>query len=439
MITLQSPDARSMNLQEFQAKELLNAVGIRVPPGEIVASAGAAREAGRRLPGSKWMVKAQVHAGGRGRGTLPDCKSGIRVAHTPDEIHTHADAMLGKVLVTAQTGAGGLPVAQVYVEQAVEVDRELALSVVVDERSRALVVLLFREGGSGIEDTAARDPAALERVAVDPTRGVDAGELEAAVGKLGLSASLQSELTEIVGKAVGLFCDKDASLIEINPLAVSAGGWVALDARMSFDNNALFRQPEILQLEGGVTGDRRLSSLDGFNYLPLDGSVACLSVGAGLSMATLDAVRHYGGRPANFLDLPPDSRVNKVVGALEVLLANRRTQCLLVNVFGGGIMRCDTVADAVLLVNRSSPIRVPMIVRLSGTNSELANRRLKESIPEIRLAANLAEAAECAVAAVAAVDRVATMGRVDKVTATQGRAQTRFGASWWAKLWRRGR
>ncbi len=396
-----------MHIQEFQAKKLLAGYGVRVPKGEAAATADEARLAGERLAGkttgktaSKWVVKAQVYAGGRGQGAFADGRSGVRMAGSVDEVHAHALAMLGQSLVTAQTDADGLPVEQVYVEQALTVERELALSLLVDERNRRLTLLLFERGGVEIEGTAADQPTSMHRLAVHPVHGADAGQLHTEVAKLGLDTPLQNQLEEICAGVIRLFCEKDASLIEINPLAVCGGELVALDAKMTFDKNALFRQPDILamEMENDSKRGHRLAVIDDFNYVPLGGDIACLTVGAGLSMATLDAIRHYHGQPANFLDLPPDAKVNRVVSALSALLDNPRVKSLLVNVFGGGIMRCDTVADAILLINHNQPITLPMTVRLSGTNSELANRRLKESIPGIFLAANLAEAAEAAVA-----------------------------------------
>ncbi len=424
---------RGMNIEEFQAKKLLSAYGIRVPQGEAASTADEARDAGERLEGSRWMVKAQICAGGRGRGafvhsdspvantpTAAD-ESGIRTARDLDQLRAHAADMLGKSLVTAQTGAEGLPVRRVYVEQALDSAREVALAMRVDERSRRLVLLLFEHGGGDIEDAAAAKPDSVHRISVTLAGGVDADRLRAATAKLGLDESMQNELGEVIAKTAQLFRDKDARLIEINPLAACAGHWFALDAKMAFDNNALFRQQDIRELENARTPGHRLASLDGFNYIPLDGDVACLSVGAGLSMATLDAVRQVGGRPANFLDLPPDSKVNRVVGALEALLANPRAGSLLVNVFGGGIMRCDTISDAILLINHGTPITLPLTVRLAGTNAELANRRLKESIPGVFLAGNLAEAAESAVAAAAPVGTRPRPSRMAKWRAALGR------------------
>lgn len=378
---------------------MLKQYGINVPAGEVAHTADEARDAGARLRGSAWMVKAQISAGGRGQGAFADATSGIRSANSLDEIHAHADTMLGKSLLTAQTGAEGLAVERVYVEQAVAVERELALSLLVDERSRRLTLLLFARGGGDIENLAVNDPDSVHRVPVGLAGGVDAGRLAAAVTGLGLAKPLQKQLTDLIANIVRLFCEKDAALVEINPLAVCDGKLLALDAKMTFDKNALFRQPEIVAMENEIDNGHRLAGVDDFNHIPLDGDIACLTVGAGLSMATLDAIRHYGGRPANFLDLPPDSKVNRVVGALEALLANPRAGSLLVNVFGGGIMRCDTVADALLLVKHGGALKIPLTVRLSGTNSELANRRLKESLPGARLAANLAQAAEFATAA----------------------------------------
>ncbi len=409
-----------MHIQEFQAKKMLSEYGINVPPGEVAHTADAAREAGKRLGGTAWMVKAQISAGGRGRGAFAgkqhadgqqtggqqaEAQGGIRRANSLDEIHTHASAMLGKSLITAQTTAAGLPVTRVYIERAVAVERELALSMVVDERRKCLAVLLFGQGGGNIEGSAAAHPESVHRITVQLKNGVgemNRAQLNSALAALALDESLSRQLSEIISKIVRLFCEKDASLVEINPLAVSNDALsnrslFALDAKMSFDNNALHRQPAISAMESELTRDHRLASIDGFNYIPLDGDIACFAVGAGLSMATLDAIRHYHGTPANFLDLPPDSKVNRVVSALQILLAQPGIKSLMVNVFGGGIMRCDTISDAILLVNHSTPISVPVTARLAGTNAALANRRLFESVPGVFLSTNLGEAARVAV------------------------------------------
>ena len=368
------------------------------PRNGSVAGGGWSR---RRLPPAGAGVDALSVAGPvavTGPVTVPVAMAGVRVAESADAVRAQAAAMLGKSLVTAQTGKDGLPVERVYVEQAMQVERELAVSLLLDERRRQLMLLLFARGGVGIEEHAhfahnkdARENARRVGISAD---GADADALERAIAGLSLPAHMQAELGGIITNLIRLFRDKDARLVEINPLAICGGHLLALDAKISIDDNALFRQPEIRAFE--PARGRRLAGLDEFNYIPMDGDIATFAVGAGLAMATLDAVRHYGGAPANFLDLPPDSKVNKVVGALEALLAGGCAKCLLVNVFGGGIMRCDTIADAILLLRHAAP-RLPMSVRLAGTNAELANRRLRESAPDIVLAGDLAEAARAAV------------------------------------------
>ncbi|MGR3984824.1 MAG: acetate--CoA ligase family protein [Gammaproteobacteria bacterium] len=377
-----------MNILEFQAKELLRAYDVRVPDGEAAASAEQAHAAAQRLGGARWMVKAQIAAGGRGRGRFAGGgRGGVRIADSLEAVRKHAAAMLGKSLVTRQTGNDGLPVEHVYVEQAAAVERELAVSLLVNERRRQLELLLFARGGVGIEE---HENSNVQRAGITAA-GADADALASAIASLSLPAQMQKELGGIIAGLIRLFRDKDARLIEINPLAICDGRLLALDAKISIDDNALFRQPKIREFE--PLGRR--AGLDEFNYIRLHGDIATLAVGAGLAMATLDALRHYGGAPANFLALPPDSKVNKVVGALEALLAATSAKCLLVNVFGGGIMRCDSMSDAILLLRHAAP-RLPMVVRLAGTNAELANRRLRESAPDIVLAGDLAEAARAA-------------------------------------------
>ncbi len=390
-----------MNIQEFQAKQLLHSYGVRIPEGGVASTAEQAEEIGSQLGGCQWMVKAQIHAGGRGEGALvrPGKGSGIRVADDLADIRRHANAMLGHRLTTRQTGPEGLAVRQVYVEQSLTIEREMALSMLIDDQNREMRLLLSRIGGVDIEALTARMPESVYYLSVSLVGGVDETALERVLDQFELGEPIKSRLQETIARVVRLFIDKDASLVEINPLAIVDKEVVALDAKIAFDNNALFRQPENrhLESEGERQGSRRQASLDGFNYIPLDGDIGCVTVGAGLSMAVLDAIHHCGGCPANFLDIPPDSKVNRVRSALELLLSQTGVNSVLVNVFGGGIMRCDTVCDALLLVNKSNPIKIPLIIRLLGTNADLANRRLRESMPSLLFATNMAEAANLAV------------------------------------------
>jgi len=388
-----------MNIHEFQAKRLLKSYGINVPAGEAASTSEQAEEIGARLGGEKWMVKAQIHAGGRGEGKFQAGGSGIRVADSLTAIRHHAKDMLGQNLVTRQTAPAGMTVRQVYVERALNVERELALSLFVDDKSGGLVLLLSKIGGVQIESVVSRIPESVYFIPVSIREGVDTLGLERALEQFDLFESSKSQLRDIVSKIFRLFCGKDAGLVEVNPIAIVEDTLYALDAKISVDNNALFRQQDIRLIESGDErhDSSRSASLDGFNYIPLEGNIGCMSVGAGFAMAVLDAGDYCAGQPANFLDLPPDSKINRVRSALELLLAKPGIESVVINVFGGGIMRCDTVADAILVVNRNTPIRVPLIVRLAGTNAELANRRLRESLPDVILASNLAEAAGLAV------------------------------------------
>jgi succinyl-CoA synthetase beta subunit len=387
-----------MNIHEFQAKRLLKQAGIRVPRGELARTPDEAREIADRLQGDAWMVKAQVRAGGRGLGKMPDGKGGIRRAGSLDEVAEHATQMLGNALVTAQTGSAGLEVKSVYIEQVNEAEREFGLSLVVDERKKGIVLLVTEAGGTEIESMAEK-PGSVHVLDVDQASGVAEDRLSQVLIKTGLDDNAASNLKQVIKRLVRFFCSKDASLLEINPIALDDGEWIALDAKMAFDRNALYRQDDIfaIEREDDVSDAQKLASTDGFNYIVMDGNISSIAVGAGLSMATLDAIKYCGGEPANFLDLPPDSRVNRLISALELVLSNPRTTSLIINVFGGGIMRCDTVSDAITLVHRSQGIEIPLTVRLAGTNSELANRRLRETMPHVHLASNMAEAAQYAV------------------------------------------
>jgi succinyl-CoA synthetase beta subunit len=387
-----------MNLYEYQGKRLLSGYGIKVPEGEIALTPEQAEEVGNRLGGEQWMVKAQVRTGGRGEGHIVGNEKarGIHKADSATEIRRRAGDMLGNKLVTRQTGEEGARVERVYIEQALVAGMELSMAMLVDAKTKQVVLLYSDKGGTNIESVAARHPDSIHTLKFDSSTGPQSHQLEDMVETLGLDSVLADKAKQVVNKLYRLFVERDASLLEINPLAVVGDELVALDAKIALDENAMFRQPENRYLEqDNYRLDGRLqASRDGFNYFTLDGNIGCLAVGAGLSMATNDAIKFLGGEPANFLDLPPDSKVSRTRSAIELVLSNPRVKSMIINVFGGGIMRCDTIADAILLVNQASPVNVPLVVRLEGTNSKLAIRRLRESLPRIVLARNMAEAAE---------------------------------------------
>lgn len=390
-----------MNLHEYQAKALLEDYGIRVPAGQVAETPEEAEAAALEIGGEEWMVKAQIPAGGRAEGTFrgQGLKSGIRTVKNPVSVGADARSMLGRYLITAQTGPDGMPVERVYIEQAMKVDREVSLSLLMDEYQQSFVLLVSPEGGTGIEDSLKQRPDAVAVVPVSLSQGPDAERLDAALDRFGFAGEEAESIRDFAGRMVSLARERDLTLLEINPVGIMGAQAIALDAKMIADDNALYRQEALLHMEAeeSTSGNRRRASSDGFNYIRMGGDIACMTVGAGLSMATLDSLMQFGGRPANFLDLPPDSKVNRVTSALELLLGGDGIRCLFINVFGGGIMRCDTVSDAIQVINRVRPFRVPLVVRLAGTNADLANRRLREGMPGVVLAANMAEGAQLAV------------------------------------------
>lgn len=390
-----------MNLHEYQAKTLLRDHGINVPAGKVAETADEAEAAAGSIGGERWMVKAQILAGGRAEGTFKgqELKSGVRTVTNLTNVGTDTRSMLGRSLITPQTGPDGMLVERVYVEQALSVEREVSLALLVDEYQQSFVLVLSPVGGTGIEANLRDNPDEMAVIPVSLNKGPDAEKLQAALDQFGIQGSDAEALSDLAGKLVSLARKLDLLMIEINPVGIHEGQCTALDAKIIADDNALYRQDSLLALEAqeSEAGNRRRASSDGFNYVRMGGDIACMTVGAGLSMATLDTLMQFGGRPANFLDLPPDSKVNRATSALELLLGGDGIRCLFINVFGGGIMRCDTVSDAIQVINRVRPFRVPLVVRLAGTNAELANRRLRESMPGVVLAANMSEGARLAV------------------------------------------
>lgn len=351
------------------------------------------------------MVKAQIHAGGRRAGhfeDVPQGEGGVRMANSIADVERHADEMLGHALITAQTRPEGRDVDRVYVEQACDVQSELYLGMLVDGHSGRVTLIASAAGGINIESIAQEHPDSIIKLAVDPVDGLEEEAAEKVTSDLALSQEQAKVTARVIRTMYEMFVDLDASLIEINPLAITADGEVvALDATMTFDDNALFRHQEIQAMRDQT--ELHFGELEavqhGINYVKLDGNIGCLASGAGTALATVDAVHLLGGEPANFLDVPPVAQVGRVKEALRLLLSDPGVASILVNVFGGGIMRCDTIADAIIMANREAPLRVPLIARLAGTNATFAVRRLKDSGPDIVFATDLADAADKAVKA----------------------------------------
>lgn len=399
-----------MNIHEYQAKNIFREFDIPVLPGAVASSAQQASEVAKRLGVHPWIVKAQIHAGGRGVGHFeggPKDKGGVQKAGAVEEVEEIARQMLHRVLVTPQTGSGGREVGRVYVEKFdADVRREMYLAMLVDRRVGHIVLMASAKGGESIESA---DPDAISRVPIDIYEGASAEDVSMLAAQLGLDGKQTDELKKIVQSMYQIFIKLDASLVEINPLAIDSGDHlVALDAVVTLDDNALFRHPEAAELRD--KGEFQVGELEavqhGLNYVKLDGNIGCLTSGAGLSLATLDAIRLTGGRPANFLDVPPVAQVERVIQALKLVLSDPEVDSVLINVFGGGIMRCDTIADALIMVNRQAPINRPLIVRLAGTNANFAVRRIRDMGPPVVFAGDLAEASEQAVAAARKSEKV---------------------------------
>ena len=390
-----------MILTEYQAKNILRKSGIRVPAGLLAESAQQAENVALQMGGGPWMVKAQIRAGGRAKGHFPahnDTNGGIRVADTPDDVAVHARKMLGDLLVTRQTGKAGELVTSVYIEQLASVTAEMYLALAIDRELGVVTFITSKSGGSDIELIAAQSPEVVARFPVD----IDSLSVPPDVVEyFGLDSHLQTELASVMATMLDVFVDRDATLIELNPLCTNESGQlIALDAAIIWDDNALFRQghEEQMQAYDHLPECEFDAIKHGLNYVKLDGNIGCLSAGAGLAMATIDAIKECGGHPANFLDIPPAASVDQIKIALELLLVDDAIQGILLNVFGGGIMRCDAIADALLLANRRQAFSVPVVVRLAGINSTLALQRIASSLPMVVITDDLANAAQTVVA-----------------------------------------
>ena len=384
-----------MKIHEYQAKGLLAQSGIPVPRGRPARSPGEAGDIAREL-GTKVVLKAQVHAGGRGKG------GGIRQADTPQEAEAIARALLGKRLVTPQTGPGGLPVSQVLVEEAVAIRRELYLGITLDRKAGLPVVLASPSGGTDIEELARDTPESVLRAAKDPLLPAQTSTGRELAAALGLEPGLLGPFSDIVSRLFQLFWEKDCTLAEINPLALTAGGkLLALDAKLVFDDNALFRHPELQELRDPEQEDpreREALSLGLRNYVKLDGNIGCMVNGAGLAMAVMDLITVAGGRAANFLDIGTLNTTERVVNAFKVLVADPDVKAVLVNIFGG-MARGDVIARGIVEAFESLDIPFPVVVRLVGTNAEEGQRLLRESGLPLIFARDMADAARKAVEA----------------------------------------
>ncbi len=379
-----------MNIHEYQAKGLLAKYGVAVPRGGVATSPEQAEAVARDLGGPVWVVKAQIHAGGRGKG------GGVKVVHGLDEVGAAARAILGMTLVTPQTGPAGKLVRRVYVEEGCDIARELYLGMLIDRGAGRVTVMASTEGGMEIEEVAAREPEKIVKVAVDPAIGLQPFHARKIAFSLGLEGRQVAAAVKLLGGVYEAFVANDASLIEVNPLVVTGdGGVVALDAKVVIDDNALFRHPDIAAMRDEDEEDPREleASKHDLSYVKLDGDIGCMVNGAGLAMATMDIIKLFGGEPANFLDVGGGATSERVTEAFKLILSDPNVAGILVNIFGG-IMRCDVIAGGIIAAAREVSVDVPLVVRLEGTNVELGKRILAESGLAIVLAENLADAAE---------------------------------------------
>jgi len=395
-----------MNIHEYQAKELLAKYGVPVPAGFAAMSADEAVEAANKLPGPLWVVKAQIHAGGRGKGKFkelePDAKGGVRLAHSVDEVREHAAEMLGKTLVTVQTGPAGKQVQRLYITDGVDIAKEFYLALLVDRETGRIAVVASTEGGMDIETVAHDTPEKITTITIDPATGLMPHHGREVAAALGLSGDLAKQAGKVLGSLYQAFLGTDASQIEINPLAISdQGQLLVLDAKVGFDNNAEFRHPDLQQLRDFSEEDPMEIEASKYDlaYIKLDGNIGCMVNGAGLAMATMDIIKLNGAFPANFLDVGGGASKEKVTAAFKIILSDPAVKGILVNIFGG-IMRCDIIAEGIVAAAREVDLRVPLVVRLEGTNVQQGKDILASSGLPIIPANDLGDAARKIVAEV---------------------------------------
>ncbi len=384
-----------MNLHEYQAKQLFNRYGIATPHGEVAHDAETAMQVVKRLGGQRWVVKAQVHSGGRGKA------GGVKVTDSEAEAVQTAKSLIGQSLVTQQTTALGLPVKKVLIEQPSSIAREIYLALVVDRVSQRVTFMVSAQGGMDIEEVAEKDPQAILALAVDPVVGLQGYQCRRAGFFLGLTGDAFKQLQSVMRGLYQLFIENDASLVEINPLAVTADGHLlAVDAKINLDDNGLFRHAQLAAMfDPSQENAAEVTARDfGLNYIALDGNVACMVNGAGLAMATMDLIQKEGGEPANFLDVGGGTTTDRVAEAFKLILSDSKVKSILVNIFGG-IVRCDLIAEGIIQAAREVGLSLPVVVRLEGTNAEQGRKLLADSGMNLQAAQDLTEAAKLAVAA----------------------------------------
>jgi succinyl-CoA synthetase beta subunit len=397
-----------MNIHEYQAKELLAKYGVPVPAGYAAMSVEEAVEAAKKLPGPLWVVKAQIHAGGRGKGKFKElgesAKGGVRLAHSIDEVREHSAEMLGKTLVTIQTGPHGKQVQRLYITDGVDIAKEYYLALLVDRETGRIAVVASTEGGMEIEKVAHETPEKITTITIDPATGLMPHHGREVAAALKLSGNLAKQTGKVLAKLYDAFIGTDASQIEINPLAVTDKGQVmVLDAKVGFDNNAEFRHPDLEQLRDLTEEDPMEIEASKYDlaYIKLDGNIGCMVNGAGLAMATMDIIKLNGAFPANFLDVGGGANKEKVTAAFKIILSDPAVKGILVNIFGG-IMRCDIIAEGIVAAAREVQLNVPLVVRLEGTNVQQGKDILASSGLPIIPANDLGDAARKIVAEVKA-------------------------------------
>lgn len=384
-----------MKIHEYQAKDILRQYGVALPEGCVCFSVEEAVSIAEQLGGSQWVVKAQIHAGGRGKG------GGVRLADTTAEVRDHADAILGMTLVTHQTGPEGTKVKRLLVEEGVPIKDEMYVGLVVDRVSQKVVFMASSEGGTEIERVAAKAPEKIYKVVVEPSTGLTMDEAKFLAGAIGIPDTLHAESGKIFQALYQAFWDKDASLAEINPLILTEDSRImALDVKINFDDNAMYRHPDLQELRDldEEDEDEVKASKFGLNYISLDGTIGCLVNGAGLAMATMDIIKLYGASPANFLDVGGGATAEQVTEAFKIMLKNEHLKAILVNIFGG-IMRCDVIAEGLVNAAKEVSLSVPLVVRLEGTNVERGREILSHSGIAVINATTMADAAEKVAAA----------------------------------------
>ena len=391
-----------MNIHEYQAKELLQKFDVATTRGKVASTLDEAEQIARELGDVEIVVKAQVHAGGRGKGAFKNgFKGGVHVRKTPEEVRDVAANMLGQILVTHQTGAAGRTVNKVLVAESADISREIYFAILLDRATAAPLIVASTEGGVEIEAVAAKSPEKIIREAIDPLGGLQPFQARKVAKQLGFESSQLKSAAKLFQGLYRTFIAFDCSMVEVNPLVVTGRGEVlALDAKFNFDDNALYRHPEIAALRDVAEEDAREveASKHGLNYIGLDGNIACLVNGAGLAMATMDIIKFYGGEPANFLDVGGSATEEQVTEALKILIADKHVKAILVNIFGG-IMKVDVIAQGIINAAKSVKLSVPLVVRLEGTNVERGKELLKKSGLALVAADDLADAAQKVVAA----------------------------------------